>query len=137
MKPGRTSFAAPGCAKAALATVHSHLVPEPVACRPRQSQYLIGPLADQVDPLSERSERVGPLRLGPGPGTAGSAILPSLMLFGAMGGCADPRKGADLSLEALQRLYSQVAGMPLEQLELVVFGQSRSAQPPDLGFPIH
>ena len=59
------------------------------------------------------------------------------MLFGAMGGCADPRKGADLSLEALQRLYSQVAGMPLEQLELVVFGQSRSAQPPDLGFPIH
>jgi glycosyltransferase involved in cell wall biosynthesis len=60
-----------------------------------------------------------------------------LVLFGAIGGSADPRKGADLLLEALQRLRSQVAGTPLEQLELVVFGQSRPAQPPDLGFPIH
>jgi glycosyltransferase involved in cell wall biosynthesis len=60
-----------------------------------------------------------------------------LVLFGAVGGGADPRKGADLLLEALQRLRSQVAGTPLEQLELVVFGQSRPAQPPDLGFPIH
>ena len=60
-----------------------------------------------------------------------------LVLFGAMGGSADPRKGADLLLEALQRLRSQVAGTPLEQLELVVFGQSRPAQPPGLGFPIH
>jgi glycosyltransferase involved in cell wall biosynthesis len=60
-----------------------------------------------------------------------------LVLFGAMGGSADPRKGADLLLEALQRLRSQVAGTPLEPLELVVFGQSRPAQPPDLGFPIH
>jgi len=54
-----------------------------------------------------------------------------------MGGSADPRKEADLLLEALQRLRSKVAGTPLEQLELVVFGQSRPAQPPDLGFPIH
>ena len=60
-----------------------------------------------------------------------------LVLFGAIGGSADPRKGADLLLEALQRLHSQVAGTPLEQLELVVFGQSRPAQPPNLGFPIH
>jgi glycosyltransferase involved in cell wall biosynthesis len=60
-----------------------------------------------------------------------------LVLFGAIGGSADPRKGADLLLEALQRLRSQVAGTPLEQIELVVFGQSRPAQPPDLGFPIH
>jgi glycosyltransferase involved in cell wall biosynthesis len=60
-----------------------------------------------------------------------------LVLFGAVGGTADRRKGADLLLEALQRLRVQVAGTPLEQLELVVFGQSRPAQPPDLGFPIH
>lgn len=60
-----------------------------------------------------------------------------LVLFGAMGGTADPRKGADLLLAALQCLPSQVAGTPLEQLQLVVFGQSRPAQPPDLGFPIH
>jgi glycosyltransferase involved in cell wall biosynthesis len=60
-----------------------------------------------------------------------------LVLFGALGGTADPRKGADLLLEALQHLRSQVAGTPLEKLELVVFGQSRPAKPPDLGFPIH
>jgi glycosyltransferase involved in cell wall biosynthesis len=60
-----------------------------------------------------------------------------LVLFGAMGGSADPRKGADLLLEAIQRLRCQVAGTSLEQLELLVFGQSRPLQPPDLGFPIH
>ncbi|WP_411875737.1 glycosyltransferase [Vulcanococcus limneticus] len=60
-----------------------------------------------------------------------------LVLFGAVGGTADPRKGADLLLEALRRLCTQVAGTPLEPLELVVFGQSRPLQPPALGFPIH
>jgi glycosyltransferase involved in cell wall biosynthesis len=60
-----------------------------------------------------------------------------LVLFGAVGGTTDPRKGADLLLEALQILRAQVVGTPLAQLELVVFGQSRPAQPPDLGFPIH
>lgn len=66
--------------------------------------------------------------------------LPSgrpLVLFGADGGTADPRKGADLLLEALQHLRNQVTGTPLEHLELVVFGQSRPSQPPDVGFPIH
>ena len=60
-----------------------------------------------------------------------------LVLFGAMGGTTDPRKGADLLLESLQRLRVQANGTRLEQLELVIFGQSRPAQPPDLGFPIH
>jgi glycosyltransferase involved in cell wall biosynthesis len=60
-----------------------------------------------------------------------------LVLFGAMGGTADPRKGADLLLEALQQLRAQVVGTPLEQLGLVVFGQSRPAQLPEMGFPIH
>jgi len=60
-----------------------------------------------------------------------------LVLFGALGGSSDPRKGADLLLQALQLLRSQVAGTALEQLELVVFGQSRPSQVPDLGFPIH
>ena len=60
-----------------------------------------------------------------------------LVLFGAMGGTADPRKGADLLLEGLQRFHNQVAGTGLEQLDLVVFGQARPVQPPDLGFPIH
>jgi len=60
-----------------------------------------------------------------------------LVLFGAMGGSSDPRKGADLLLKALQLLRSQVAGTRLEHLELVVFGQSRPVHLPDLGFPIH
>jgi len=60
-----------------------------------------------------------------------------LILFGAVGGTADPRKGADLLLESLQRLRIKVSCTQLEQLELVVLGQSRPASPPDLGFPIH
>lgn len=60
-----------------------------------------------------------------------------LILFGAVGGTSDPRKGADLLLDALQRLRLQVEGTALEQLELVVFGQGRPAKPPNLGFPIH
>jgi glycosyltransferase involved in cell wall biosynthesis len=60
-----------------------------------------------------------------------------LVLFGAVGGSNDPRKGADLLLRALQILRTQVTGTGLDKLELVVFGQSRPAQPPELGFPIH
>jgi len=62
---------------------------------------------------------------------------PPLVLFGAMGGIADPRKGADLLFEALQLLRSKVAGTPLDQLELVVFGQSPPEHSPDLGFKVH
>jgi len=60
-----------------------------------------------------------------------------LVLFGADGGTRDPRKGADLLLQALQLLRANVSGTALEPLELVVFGQSRPLQAPDLGFPIH
>ena len=60
-----------------------------------------------------------------------------LVSFGALGGINDPRKGADLLLEALQKLRTQVDGLPLDQLELVVFGQSRPSKPLDVGFPIH
>jgi glycosyltransferase involved in cell wall biosynthesis len=60
-----------------------------------------------------------------------------LVLFGAIGGTDDPRKGADLLLDALGYLRATAAGTALEQLELVVFGQSRPASPPDLGFPVH
>jgi glycosyltransferase involved in cell wall biosynthesis len=60
-----------------------------------------------------------------------------LVLFGAVGGTTDPRKGAALLLEALQILRAQTTGTVLEHLELVVFGQSCPQQPPNLGFPIH
>lgn len=60
-----------------------------------------------------------------------------LILFGAVGGTADSRKGADLLLKSLQRLRSKVAGTSLEQLELVVFGQGSPVNPTQMGFPIH
>ncbi len=66
--------------------------------------------------------------------------LPSdlpLVLFGAIGGTADHRKGADLLIEALQCLRSKFAGTSLEKLELVVFGQIQPVELPDIGFPIH
>ncbi|OOG24422.1 glycosyl transferase [Thioalkalivibrio denitrificans] len=55
-----------------------------------------------------------------------------LLLFGAMGGGCDPRKGFDLLLAALAHLRGEVDG-----LELVVFGQLPPREPVDLGFPIH
>jgi glycosyltransferase involved in cell wall biosynthesis len=55
-----------------------------------------------------------------------------LLLFGAMGGGRDPRKGFDLHTAALGHLRGEIPG-----LELVVFGQLAPRNPPDLGFPIH
>jgi len=55
-----------------------------------------------------------------------------LVLFGAIGGEQDPRKGFDLLREALLRLRGRV-----ERLELAVFGQSTPMKPLDLGFPLH
>ncbi|WP_399226269.1 glycosyltransferase [Synechococcus sp. Cruz-9C9] len=67
----------------------------------------------------------------------GLPLEPPLVLFGAIGGTADPRKGADLLLEALERLHAQMAGTPMAALQLVVFGQSSPQSPPALGFSIH
>jgi glycosyltransferase involved in cell wall biosynthesis len=60
-----------------------------------------------------------------------------LVLFGALGGTVDSRKGADLLFDALQKLRQQVIGLSVEKLELVVFGQGPPLHSPDLGFPIH
>ncbi len=54
-----------------------------------------------------------------------------ILLFGAMGGGRDLRKGFDLLKEALRHLRGHVKG-----LQLVVFGQLSPRQPPDLGFPV-
>ena len=57
-----------------------------------------------------------------------------LLLYGAMGGGSDPRKGVDLLLSAL----AQIANDPnLQSMQLVVFGQHRPKSLPQLGFPIH
>ena len=57
-----------------------------------------------------------------------------LLLFGAMCGGNDPRKGMDLLLGALAHLRSEPS---LEDLQLVVFGQLAPQSPPELGFPVH
>jgi len=55
-----------------------------------------------------------------------------LLLFGAMGGGQDPRKGFDLLQEALKHLQRKIEG-----LQLVIFGQLAPHNSPDLGFPVH
>lgn len=55
-----------------------------------------------------------------------------LILFGAMGGSKDPRKGFDLLKSALNHLRGQFTG-----IEVVVFGQLPAKTPENIGFPIH
>ena len=57
-----------------------------------------------------------------------------LLLFGAMNGGKDPRKGVDLLLSALAQLTSDSR---LESLQLVVFGQLAPYSPPHFDFPVH
>lgn len=61
--------------------------------------------------------------------------LPSdvpLVLFGALGGGNDPRKGFDLLCEALK-----VLKLKEPDIHLVVFGQHAPRDPIDMGFPTH
>jgi glycosyltransferase involved in cell wall biosynthesis len=55
-----------------------------------------------------------------------------LLLFGAMSGTNDPRKGFDLLRKALQSLNGQIHG-----LELVILGQLVPRQSENFGFPVH
>jgi len=57
-----------------------------------------------------------------------------LLLFGAIGGGQDSRKGIDLLLAALHHLRT----VPnLQTLQLVVFGQHAPQSPTQIGFPVH
>ena len=58
----------------------------------------------------------------------------SLLLFGAIAGGNDPRKGMDLLLASLAHLRSESS---LQTAQLVVFGQLTPQSPPQLGFPMH
>lgn len=57
---------------------------------------------------------------------------PALLLFGAIGGTRDPRKGFDLLKGAFAHLRGEMS-----DLEVVVFGELPPKHPPDLGFPLH
>lgn len=57
-----------------------------------------------------------------------------LLLFGAIGGGKDPRKGMDLLLTALSKLSTKAN---MQNLQLVVFGQRVPQSPPELAFPVH
>lgn len=56
----------------------------------------------------------------------------NIIMFGAIGGSKDTRKGFDLLDKALQLLKDKLAN-----IMLVVVGQSEPEVPPDLGFPVH
>jgi glycosyltransferase involved in cell wall biosynthesis len=58
----------------------------------------------------------------------------TLLLFGALGGGNDPRKGMDLLLAALAQLRTESFQ---KDLQLVVFGQCAPQSLPKLGFPVH
>ncbi len=59
-----------------------------------------------------------------------------LVLFGAMDGTADPRKGADVLEQALLSLAKCCKGQS-KQPHLVIFGQDRSARQQSFGLPVH
>ena len=55
-----------------------------------------------------------------------------LILFGALSGGIDPRKGRDFLEAALTRVHAHTPNA-----EGVIFGQSEPAKPPRLGLPLH
>jgi glycosyltransferase involved in cell wall biosynthesis len=59
-----------------------------------------------------------------------------LVLFGAMDGVADPRKGFDLLVDALQQFKQLDPGLS-EHCCAAVLGQSTPAVPPSLPLPVH
>jgi glycosyltransferase involved in cell wall biosynthesis len=62
----------------------------------------------------------------------GLPLTPRLVLFGAIGGGKDPRKGWDL----LQSALMQVANNSSD-IQCVIFGQSEPDNAPKLGLPLH
>ena len=59
------------------------------------------------------------------------------ILFGAIGGIKDYRKGSDLLFKALKKLSLKVDNSILENIEIIIFGQSEPSNPINLGFPTH
>ena len=62
-------------------------------------------------------------------------INKTLILYGAVGGTDDPRKGSYLLFEALEYLKVQIGNSSLQNLELLVFGQECPINKPKTPFP--
>ena len=61
----------------------------------------------------------------------------ALILFGAIGGATDPRKGADLLFQSLKKLEATSAASFPGGVALVVFGQKQPLYVDSLDIPIH
>ena len=59
-----------------------------------------------------------------------------IVLFGAMGGTQDPRKGSDLLMQALPHLAVRCADFSRPPT-LVIFGQARPGEAPNVDLPVH
>ena len=57
-----------------------------------------------------------------------------IVLFGAIGGTNDPRKGSGLLFDAFLYLKELVKGTHLDNLRVIIFGQSEPEQKPNIGF---
>ena len=55
-----------------------------------------------------------------------------IILFGALGGIHDPRKGGDLLIQALSVLKEKT----IHDVEIIIFGQHKPSNPPDFSFPV-
>lgn len=60
-----------------------------------------------------------------------------LVLFGAIGGTRDPRKGADLMVDAMRRVPTSFKGQGRGMPEVVVFGQELTTSAIDFGCRTH
>jgi len=61
----------------------------------------------------------------------------ALILFGAIGGTTDPRKGADLLFQSLKKLESTLTASFPGGVAIVVFGQKQPMHVENLDIPIH
>lgn len=61
----------------------------------------------------------------------------AIVLFGALGGATDRRKGADLLMGALEQLRQSAHSRGRPDVHLLLFGQDRPSEPLDSGFPVH
>ena len=60
-----------------------------------------------------------------------------LLVFGAIGGGTNPRKGMDLLVGALSKLRTMAHSSVIQGMEIAIFGQNQPEKPIDFGFPVH